>query len=411
MRTCLLLLAACICIQFACKKEYYQAGYLAGRLVYTNPNEPTLGTQPLAGKQVMITTLPSDTLNFQYSVTTDKEGYFVFQYLDKTQPYLLFFEDSIGGLVYKGQVTETPDNAAVLLKATVDTKNQNGFRIIVHDPSNEAVAGAQVCVFNSNTGAVADTCTGSLYSQPTNNQGEIVKYNLVEGKYYFVASATIGGRYYKGNASVQVSKGGVVQVPITLQPVQTTGFQLFVTDQANSPVNDAEVCVFTNYTQFQENTCTGSIFTKKTDASGKAFSGDIGEGKYYFVASAMIGGRQYKGNASVQVSKGAVAQVPITLQPVPTTGFQLFVTDQFNSPVNGAEVCVFTNYTQFLQDTCTGSIFTLTTDALGKTASGDIGEAKYYLRASVKAGDKILKKLDSVIVNKYAVASKSIQLF
>ncbi len=305
----ILILAAC-----EKRKEEIKSGFLAGRLLYTNPYEPLSGTKGVPGKLVRIAAAPSDTLNYIYSVTTDQEGYFTFQYLDANKPYLVFFEDSIGGLLYKGQTPGTTDNAGLRIVAVPDTKGQNGYSLKVTDTTGGRVAGASICVFNNMAGWNADTCIGSLYGFDVSAEGDAVKYKITPGLYYFLGTAVIGGVYYRGKASVEVKASGIAPVTLELRPVTATGFELTLTDAYHTPVSNAQICVFRNYTLFAADTCLGNVFELTTDRDGIAKKYDITPGRYYLRNSLQIGDIKLHGLDSVDVVKDNIKKKTLELK-------------------------------------------------------------------------------------------------
>lgn len=298
----------------ACKKENRQVimdKSIAGRLMYVPAGEVGNTPRPLAARQVKIAASPSDTLNFLFQTTTDKDGYFVWSSL-RAAPYLLFFDDVIDGVKYSAVRNIEAGNDSIVLMARPDSIRQNGLRVIVTDPSGGRVNGASLCFFNNATAASADTCIGSLFSLTANAEGIALGYKLSAGVYYTIASAVIGGKYHKGRGIVTVSANGVTQSSLTLAPVTPTGIEFRIQDPFATPANAAKVCLFTSYAQFLNADCAASINNGNADAEGKFFVTGLKAGRYYYRVS--MPGFKYENADSVDVSAGMISVKTVRLQ-------------------------------------------------------------------------------------------------
>lgn len=90
----------------------------------------------------------------------------------------------------------------------------------------------------------------------------------------------------------------------------------------------------------------------------------------------------------------------------------LFVTlrDSRGSVLSGARVCVFNNATLAKADTCAGSSFQLTTDAVGRAVTYGLPPGKYYLLSKATLGGSRGRALDSVSVAARGVARAFLRL-
>lgn len=286
------------------QEDFKGTGRLRGRLSYYNPYSADATVKPLAGKPVKLAYHPSDTLNFLYDVITDKDGYFSFSRVDKEREYDLFFKDSINNINYAAFAKRKPDNDTINILATPELNRQNGFYLHVKDSNGDVVPGVNVCVFNSALSAGADTCLGSLFPAKIDIAGNLMQFNVMQGKYYFRIQTQIGSNTLKGLESVYVAATGITEKTmfLTTTPVNRNGIAFLVLDNKNTPVNNVALCIFNSQVLFDSDSCAGSSFQKNTDVYGKAGLYNIAPGTYFVRAKYQVGNTVLKGTDRVNVS-------------------------------------------------------------------------------------------------------------
>lgn len=90
----------------------------------------------------------------------------------------------------------------------------------------------------------------------------------------------------------------------------------------------------------------------------------------------------------------------------------LFVTvrDSRGDALGNARICVFNNATLARADTCAGSSFQLTTDAVGRAVAYGLPAGKYYLLSKATLGSTRVRAFDSVTVTARGVARRLLRL-
>jgi hypothetical protein len=90
----------------------------------------------------------------------------------------------------------------------------------------------------------------------------------------------------------------------------------------------------------------------------------------------------------------------------------LFVTvrDSRGDALGGARICVFNNATLARADTCAGSSFQLTTDAVGRAVAYSLPPGRYYLLSKTTLGGSRVRAFDSVTVAARGVARRQLLL-
>lgn len=184
-------------------------------------------------------------------------------------------------------------------------------------------------------------------------------------------------------------------------------------DNSGNVLPNVQLCVFNNrMLSTQADTCLGSYMQLSTNASGGIIKFNVPAGTYYFRSRLQAGNMLFKGFDSIAVPAKGVVDFTVTLSPVVPNqnGFELLLADNNNTPVNNAGICVFTNRTLFLADTCLGQIFQLKTDFYGKASSYNLAPGRYYFRAELLAGSTRLKGSDSVDLAANGIHSKIIRM-
>lgn len=300
--------------------DFGGTGLLRGRLVYTDAFAGNGTVTPLAKRTVYLALSPSDQLNYKYSATTDKDGYFLFDHLNTERMYTTFFNDTIRQVRYTALETSMPKETPYLLQAKNDTLTQNGFVVTLRSNStlgiSSTVANANICVFANRLMARADTCLGSLFTLKTDNYGRVVRYNLRPATYYIFSSTTLNGRQYHALDSVTVPVTGIIRKPLTLSPYsrQRNGFDLTIIDRRGTPLAAAQVCMFNSAILARVDTCAGSIRQLQTDINGHVVNYNLASRRYYFRLYGTYGRLRLKGYDSLDVPLSGIALRTVTLR-------------------------------------------------------------------------------------------------
>jgi hypothetical protein len=197
--------------------------YLRGRLFRVNTITNKADTSVVASATVNIGYFP-DTVNYIYSVTTDANGYFVFNNLVQGKHYELTTSDSTGGIMYNVRKDIQLDTSfsSVRLFSLPAQSTQNGVVYTVTDQGSGRVTGCTVCMFASkylyNQALLADTCIGGSYVLTTNGFGRASQVNLPDTVFHvffrtYVNKATI----LRGYDSISVPKYGILNRTVVIK--------------------------------------------------------------------------------------------------------------------------------------------------------------------------------------------------
>lgn len=317
MRSFLFISALFIMTCISCNKsdDFKGEGQIRGRLVFSDSYSGDGKSLPLAGRSVKLAMEGSDTLNYKYSVVTDKEGYFTFTNLEDKK-YDIFFRDTVGGSSFFAFDSRAPGKAPFLLEAGNDDTAQNGFFIILKDNQDNPVGNSDICVFNNALLAQPDSCTGSIFQLHSDSFGRAVKYNLIPGTYYVGSKVSIQNTTYKKMQSIEVRAVGITKSDLTLDPVPATktGFDLMVKDKYGNPLYNCAVCVFNSRVLFEADSCAGSFTQITTNTDGKASLYNISANTYYLRAKGVYGNVTLKGEGELLVEPDKVSSKTIVAE-------------------------------------------------------------------------------------------------
>lgn len=306
----LFLYFSCLIVFSNCNKTDDTKGkeVLEGRLSYYDPYTGDGIPKALGSRSVKLSRVPTDTLNFLYSVKTDADGYFVFNRINKDSTYALFFDDTIQGTKYFAFDEYKGGKTNILLQAMPDANGQNILFGQTKDNNTQPMK-ATICVFNSKTLFDADTCNGSIEQLITDNFGRYVQYGLLPGTYYLRAKAQVGNVLYLGTATAVVKDNGFGPADIIMSPTNyySNGVKITVLDSYGSPVGGANVYFFNNRTLFNAEIISGSVFGLTTDNNGEKQLNNIIPGKYLLFAKAAFGSVTLMGKDSVDISNTGVS--------------------------------------------------------------------------------------------------------
>lgn len=178
---------------FSCKKmsedKKQDDLYIRGRLFLTDTLTQNNINIPLGNKSVQLAESNGDLLNFLYSDTTDKDGYFVFNLLNSSseKDFIVRYEEKVSEVWYSGSASAKKGQANIALVAELSQTRQNGFYTFVKDSLNGGMPGAKVYLFNSRVLAEINSPAGAVDSLVANSTGRIFKLNINPGLYYLNA--------------------------------------------------------------------------------------------------------------------------------------------------------------------------------------------------------------------------------
>lgn len=369
-----------------------------GRLFLSDPFANVLNNVPQANKKLIIRYADSqDPVNYIFSTSTDANGYFEFSNLKKNRPYVIKYQETIGGTMYEDSVTvEAPNNKVVLI-GKLATSKQAGVLVEVRDFSGNLLKDASVCVFTSdnNIGYLTGKCEGNIFKLTTNSAGKANQFGLAAGSYYLLATITIDGVLLTSRTKVDIGNS-IVEVKMQVQ--KPRGINLTVTDYNGGLLKDAEVCLFNSATSraYEEGLCDGSLYKLTTDPTGTARFSGIPAGTYYALVNATQLLMPLQGKQVITVTD-KVEESKITLAR--PNGIQFITTDANSGPIGDVNICVFTSSVLFEKNSCDGSSIKVLSNAGGKTNLYKLEKGTYYIFASKVVGTETLIAKNTVTVD------------
>lgn len=271
--------------------------YLRGRLLLTDNIILGKTAEPLPGRRITLATNNGDSVNFLYSDTTDAQGYFSFLLLEsyKDSTFVLRFEDTIGGFKYIANGSGGK-GADILLTASLNDSQHNGFVLTVNDENNENLPKATVRIYNNLQLATQNQPAGVVDSFITNQYGKGYKFDLPAGKYYLNTARAVDTILYQRllktialNATgVQYDSVVMRKVQDVVPPAPVNGFELGIKDSLDGNISNATVYVFTSQVLAASNNEAGAYKIVAGDALGKAALYNIPAGTYYINASKQV---------------------------------------------------------------------------------------------------------------------------
>lgn len=397
----------------SCKKQeaddFNGNGNFAGKLVCLNPNSGELVPKPLANRKVYLAYVPSDTLNYIYSVTTNNEGYFVFTNADKSRKYDIFFSDTLGTVWYKAVVTETADKDDILLLATPDQARQNGIAATAQDVTGAQIKDVTVSGYDSHDIFVADsiagTNAGAVFSFATNIYGKNTAYNLRPGVYYLIARKQAGPQILAGYNKTTVGYTGITPVTMLLKTGEKPyGLTIGTIDATGSKIEGVTVNVYDNHDLFRAdsaaNTATGAVKTVITGASGYDFWQNAPAGNYHFIAQKTAGSLVLAGYKHQMLAAYVADTATIRLAPVTALNtLNITIHDTDNNAINDATGYLYTSSVVASLDTMrTAFTYSVSTSAAGTATKTNMPAATYYLYARKIIGSDTLAGTGSIFV-------------
>ncbi len=270
---CILLLAV---FGWQCKKENVKGDldgedYIRGRLFLYDMLTQQVNGDPLKEKQVTISYASSgDSLNYLFSTTTDKDGYFVFPSLKNGVSYRIRYEERVNNILYRASEFCSAPNENIRLIATVATSGQNGIHLTTIDSSGTVVNGVKHCFFNSPliSGYLNNQCSGNNFELNSDTYGHASKFTIPAATYYINSAVDINGVTWVAKDTLTVGSSGILFDTVRLKAAN--GMSFIVLDSTGARLPNASVCLFTSYALFQRDTCEGSNYTLTSSSNGTA---------------------------------------------------------------------------------------------------------------------------------------------
>ncbi|WP_291906632.1 carboxypeptidase-like regulatory domain-containing protein [Chitinophaga sp. CB10] len=290
MKSIYILLIGCL---LAVSCEYEPVGdlagtsYIRGRLMLVDNITQSANYQPLGKKRVLLNYPDRDSLNYLFSTVTDDNGYFIFEHLKEFQPYKVYYEDTIKGVLYSARGEARPPMDTLLLVAEVARTKQRGIHITVVGSDGGTVANVPICIFNSATLSYKNnTCDGSNYSITTDATGKAFKFDIPAGTYYILAKVKMGEQQIVVKQDNVVVTDSIEFRTLTAAgPGATNGIKFVTRDATGAIIPGANICIFTSPYLFQRSLCDGSNYQLMSDAAGNASISAIPPATYYVKAS------------------------------------------------------------------------------------------------------------------------------
>lgn len=233
-----------------------------------------------------------------------------------------------------------------------------------------------------------------LLNTTTDDEGYFLFQNLRKDKSYRVFYEEKVGDIVYTAIEHRTPDQDSLRLAATVNMKVQNGIHFLVRD-VSGPIKDVSICVFTNEGLYNVGRCDGSIFTLKTDEFGRAFKFGIQNGIYYVDASYKLNDSiNFKFRKTIEVKNGVYFDT-LTLQKVATNGIRYLVIDSTGTTIAAANLCFFTSRVLFSGNSCSGSIFTTTSDIRGIATKFDLPQQKYYVYSSVATDVLKLGAIDS----------------
>lgn len=185
-----LICLALLSTMFSCNK-YDHSLYIRGRAFLTDTIVQNIVQAPAKNKKITLSENILDSNNYNYSVMTDSNGYFVFNLLHKRkkdiEKYKIGFGDSINSVYYSATTIVSGDENDITLNISTDFSKQNAIQISVLDSLGGPISGASVYMFSSQVLAAINDSTTAVQIFHSDIRGKVSKMNIQAGKYYLTA--------------------------------------------------------------------------------------------------------------------------------------------------------------------------------------------------------------------------------
>lgn len=256
----------------------------------------------------------TDTLNYLYSATTDDNGYFQFKYLTRNRSYRLVYEETISGVLYRGDTIIVPPAADFPFLVSPSLDRQRGIYYTIVNGTDQSFPRASVCIFDNVQAYQGGKCENANHNLTADAYGRVFLAGLPQNTYYTIATVTIGNAKYSARDTVAISDHVVRKTLAVAAPPSSSGVQYTIKDPGGFVVKGAEVCLFLNPDFALAGMCEGSNYSDSTDVSGKVSFTGLEPSTYYVNANVKIGSQVYKKSDVLIVTDNTIQQKTLQLQ-------------------------------------------------------------------------------------------------
>jgi hypothetical protein len=255
-----------------------------------------------------------DTLNYLYSATTDDNGYFQFKYLTRNKSYRLVYEESIGGVLYRGDTIIIPPSADFPFIVSPSLDRQRGIYYTIVNGNNQSFPRASVCIFDNVQAYLGGKCENANHSLTSDAYGRVFLAGLPQNTYYTIATVKVGNANYTVRDTVVISNGVVSKTLTVAAPPSSSGIQYTIKDPDGFVVKGAKVCLFFNPDFALSGMCEGSNYSDSTDVSGKVSFTGLEPSTFHVNAYFKIGSQVYKKSDVLIITDNIIQQKILQLQ-------------------------------------------------------------------------------------------------
>ncbi|MFZ1784044.1 MAG: hypothetical protein WAU23_02485 [Ferruginibacter sp.] len=197
--------------------------YIFGRLFIQDSINDNGTTRPLLKETPITISYKSSPDKILYSAKAGADGYFSFLNLTKGAEYIISAETETGSDDFKAPfsvktdivLNDTKNDLAPVL--LFDDTKKNGMLFTIRDNASQGIiSGCNACFFSSKQLWLTDTCANSLFTVVSNNNGLVLKTNILPGKYYLLFQKQAGSLLLSARDSVIVNQTGIIRKDIQL---------------------------------------------------------------------------------------------------------------------------------------------------------------------------------------------------
>ncbi|MBK7969462.1 MAG: hypothetical protein IPK08_11240 [Bacteroidetes bacterium] len=297
-------------------EELFGESVLTGRTFYTN--ELTGSGVKTVKKEVTLKlayTGTSTGTDYDATVTSNDDGYFVFNNISNCGEIRIFGEFEEDGISFKLNTTFTNRPTTLDLNFVYDPDYYNGIRIRSSDASGSPVPEMNYYVYNNQTAFTANDTSNAILKKQLNQYGIALLNDLQQGTYYVVLQGMINNINYSGTGSIQFNGTDVADLNIQVTALVQPGLTLIVQDPNGFVVSGVKVCLFTSGIIFSgAESCDGSVDSGISDNNGKIKFPGISPMQYFVLCKDTISSIPLYAQDTVTVTPGTAIEEFIVVQ-------------------------------------------------------------------------------------------------